>query len=549
MLRSAAAHLCRVFTFRQSKIQRRLAVGLASCAVLVSSAVLATSDAWAQQSTGGTPVIRKGDAAVTSFAGVNPPATPPAGQHPLDATYIDGTKPTLQVFDLSKLGGPPNGQLANAPVRFEAKASDIGHVFAVATDAPIAPAAPNVYVGATSLFGLQIVEMGPDGKPKRLVKGSPRAQWMPGQFGLDKGGGPGSIWKIDGATGAISLFSNVVSGNLENAGPGLGGLAIDPLSGALYATNLETGMIHRLDRNGRELQNFDHGVAGRTAAKLDPVADDAAKRMDIRNPAFNIEDPQTWGFTAPKRRVMAVAVESGRLFYSVADGPVIWSVGLNEDGSFIDDARLEIDVTGTPNGNPVTALAFDGAGVLFLTQRGEATGSYDYSTFARPQASVVSRYTFDTNTKRWSADRQDVAIGLEPVYRATNGGVALNYGYDPNGNIDYGQCRQTLWTTGEQLRAGQSDPSILNGLQGNDKGMLQKSAGGTAANSTIPRCARILAASQFSTAVKVQAHQRSQPCRRVRKPLTRPVARHRASISIRPAVHRYSVTRRAAISQ
>ena len=233
-------------------------------------------------------------------------------------------------------------------------------------------------------------------------------------------------------------------------------------------------MIHRIDRNGRELQTFDHGVAGRTAAKLDPVADDASKRMDIHNPAFNIEDPQTWGFTPPKRRVMAVGVESGRLFYSVAEGPAIWSLGLNEDGSFIDDARLEIDVTGTPNSNPVTGLAFDGAGVLFVTQRGEATGSYDYSTFARPQASIVSRYTFDDAAKRWSADRQDVAIGLEPVYRATNGGIALNYGYDQAGNIDYGQCRQTLWTTGEQLRAGQSDPSILNGLQGNDKSMLQK---------------------------------------------------------------------------
>ncbi len=422
-----------------------------------------------------TPVIRKGDAAVTSFAGASAPSNPPKGMHPLDVTFIDVKKPTLQVFDLSKLGGPPTGQLATAPVRFEAYASQIGHVFAVTTDAPVGAAGPNIFVGATSLFGLQIIEPGPDGTPKRLVRGAPRAEWMAGQFGLDQGGGPGSIWKIDGATGAISLFSNVISSDLENAGPGIGGLAFDGLSGSLYATNLESGMIHRLDKNGRELEIYDHGIAGRTKVSLAAVVDDA-KRMDIRNPAFNIEDPQTWGYTNSKRRVIAVAVENGRLYYSVVDGPGIWSVGLNVDGSFADDARLDIDVSGTPNGNPVTGLAFDGPDILFLSQRGESTGSYDYSTFARPQTSVVSRYKFESSSKSWSPDRDDVAIGLAPVYRATNGGVALNYGYDKQGNIDYGQCRQTLWTTGEQLRAGESGPSILNGLQGNDKSMLQKPA-------------------------------------------------------------------------
>ena len=180
MLRFAAVRARRFLFSNKSNRYRLLAAGYAAFGVLAAGAALA------QQTSSGTPIIRKGDAAVTSFAGASPPTSPPAGMHPLDATVIDIAKPTLQIFDLSKLGGPPTGQLANAPVRFEAKASDIGHVFAVTTDAPVAPAAPNVYVGATSLFGLQIVEMGADGKPKRLVNGSPRAQWMPGQFGLEK---------------------------------------------------------------------------------------------------------------------------------------------------------------------------------------------------------------------------------------------------------------------------------------------------------------------------------------------------------------------------
>ena len=83
--------------------------------------------------------------------------------------------------------------------------------------------------------------------------------------------------------------------------------------------------------------------------------------------------------------MFAVAVQDGRLYYSVVEGPQIWSVGLNSDGSFADDARLEIDVTGTPNGNVVTGIAFDGAGTLYLAQRGEIVGSYDYSVFAKPE--------------------------------------------------------------------------------------------------------------------------------------------------------------------
>ncbi len=420
-----------------------------------------------------TPVMRKGDAAVTSFSGALALAAPPAGSHPLDTTLLDPSKPTLQVFDLSKLGGPPRNQLARAPVRFEAKAVDIGHVFAVAVDTPMAPVPPNIYAAATSMFGLQIVDASSGGKLTRLVKGSARAQWMPGQFGLDKGGGPGSIWKIDGATGLISLFANITSGTVENAGPGIGGVAIDDLTGHLFATNLETGLIHRLDQTGRELDTFDHGVTARAAAGLPSVADDPSKRMDIKTPAFNIEEPTTWGYANSKRRTIALAVANGRLYYSVAEGPVIWSVGLNVDSSFIDDARLEIDITNTPNGNPVTGIVFDGAATMYVSQRGESTGSYDFSTFARPQLSVVSRYTFDIKAAAWKETPEEVAIGMEPVHRATNGGIALNYGYDANGNIDLAKCRQSLWTTGEHLRAGQAGQAIVHGLQGSDKNHVQ----------------------------------------------------------------------------
>ena len=417
-------------------------------------------------------IIAKGDAAVTAFSGTRT-GDVPKGSHPLDATVIDLKKPSLQVFDLSKLGGPPTGQLASAPSKFDVKAGDIGQVFGVTLDGGTDSAPPNIYAGASSLFGLQIVEGG--GRDvQRLVNGAPGAAWMPGQFGLGKGGGPGSIWKIDGRTGDISLFSTITSGSFENAGPGLAGLTYDPVSQQIFAASLETGLIHRLDLSGRELGTFDHGVEGRTQAGNDGVADDDARRMDIQSPKFSIEDANTWGYSDPRRRVVALAVESGRLYYSVAEGPAVWSVGLAADGGFASDARLEVDVAGTPNSNMITAMAFDGPDKLYLTQRGETAGAYDYGTFARPQASVVYRYSYDTGAKTWNAAPDEFAIGLEAPHRATNGGIALNYGYDRNGSIDYGACNATLWTTGEHLmNGGEGKARTTHGLQGNSKSLAK----------------------------------------------------------------------------
>ena len=123
---------------------------------------------------------------------------------------------------------------------------------------------------------------------------------------------------------------------------------------------------------------------------------------------------------------------------------------------------------------------FDGAGALYVAQRGALVGSYDYSVFAKPEASNVLRYVWDETEKRWSEKPDEYAVGLKPPHRSTVGGIALNYGYDPDGTIDYDQCRATLWTTGEHLREGKDEnrvfaggARIIHGLQGNDKGAVR----------------------------------------------------------------------------
>ena len=75
-----------------------------------------------------TAIMTRGDAAVTAFSGARQLGEVPPDLHPLDLTFIDVNGATLQVFDLTALGGPPDGQVANAPIKFQATAGEIGQV-------------------------------------------------------------------------------------------------------------------------------------------------------------------------------------------------------------------------------------------------------------------------------------------------------------------------------------------------------------------------------------------------------------------------------------
>jgi uncharacterized repeat protein (TIGR01451 family) len=70
---------------------------------------------------------------------------------------------------------------------------------------------------------------------------------------------------------------------------------------------------------------------------------------------------------------------------------------------------------------------------------------------------------------------EEYAIGFAGTYRNTDGGVALGYGYGPDGMINTGSCDAALWTTGQNLRNNPAlrsqlepgGPLLVNGLQGN----------------------------------------------------------------------------------
>jgi hypothetical protein len=437
------------------------------------------------------PNLALGDAVVTGFSGTRSPdpAQPhPANKSPVDLTFINPDGAAARIVGLGRPGYVWDGRLLQAPKPFDVLAKDVGQVFGVALDDQ---SPPNIYLAATSAFGLQIAGRGRDGQPERRKTGGPGAGWMKGQFGLDLQGGPGSIYKVDGTTGVVSLFANVTFNDVPNPGPGLGNLAYDSARKQLFASDLYTGMIHRFDLEGRELgAPFDHGVTGRPRANTAAVPFDPRSRLNIAAARFDSEKPDTWGFAPPTRRVWGLAVNAGRLYYSARNGspttaPQIWSVAIQQDGSF-GAARWELDVADKPGPYPVSDIAFSQHGAMILAQRAPIAGSYDYSAFTVAGEPRVLRYRLkDPSEPRaggaWKAVPEEYAVGFAASYRNTNGGVALGYGYGQDGTLSTGACDSALWTTGQHLRNNPAlqrqlepgGPLLVHGLQGSPADLVR----------------------------------------------------------------------------
>ena len=426
--------------------------------------------------------IAAGDAVVSGFSGIVPSGDPvPPGGTPLDTFFIDLDGPSAQVLSFGALGGVPSGQLVTSAPKLVLKARDIGQVFGIALDDGLGASVPNIYLGATSAYGIHIARPNPaePGKFLRLRKGHAEAQWMKGMFGEVLGGEPGSIFKVDGQTGSINLFATVPN----NSGPGVGNVVFDKASKSIYASDLDSGLIQRIDSSGNVVASFDHGIAGRPAKGLAPVPDDG-KVMVISDPAFDTEDPSTWGYTQVERQVYGMAIKGGRLYYAVTGGQQIWSVGLRDDGSFGGDPRWELDAAGLPGAGPITDMLFDKSGRMYLAQRGTVKGSYNYSEFAEPGKSTVVRYQLEqpddpATESRWVPVPEFYAIGKQDPHQNANGGIALGFAHDEIGGIKSGTANSMLWSTGEKLRTSlesEADPAAENdvhGLQGNNISLVR----------------------------------------------------------------------------
>ncbi len=441
---------------------------LAVCALL---ALWYGTSAAAQANQPGS-VLQGADALLTKFPGTEVKGRADNPKPAAQRTFIDLAAPSVRVFGLAAPGFAWDARLWNAPLRLDIPARKVGLVFGVALDdAP----QPNAYFTATSVFGLHLVKPDEDGDglPERIARGQPGARFMAGQWGNVPGAGPGSIYKLDGRTGEITLFTNISLNGVPNAGASLGNIAYDSRHRQLFVSDRETGMIHRLDLNGQELGRFDHGVQGRAAAGLPPVPFDPAGRMDITRGDFDSTDPETWGFAAPKRRVWGLAAHGGRLYYAVARGedtryPQVWSVALDaRTGAFLPEtARHEVTLPQDGSRDEVSDLLLTREGMLIAAQRGGQMNENDYSSFARSARARVYRFVpevpDDPDTlSRWLPKVEKYAIGFRKPHDNTTGGVALGRAYTPQGGLNMKVCEATLWASGEALR---NEPSLQKKL-------------------------------------------------------------------------------------
>ena len=447
------------------------------------AAVLLAGAVTASQAQDSDP-LQPGEAFVTRFSGT----TETGGTTVID---LDGT--VGSIVDLRNPAQPPRGQhWLNEPQRHAVTAKEVGQVFGVALDdAP----APNIYLTATSAFGLH-----------RTADGS---AWMPGMWGA--GGGPGTVWKIDAASGYRPVvFAHIGVNGRANTGAALGNIAYDKWHRQLYVSDLETGLIHRLRLDdGADLGQFDHGVDGRAGfldaasgerrslaqVAFDPAS--SARMTDCPEGAFE-RTPSCWNLADFRRRVWGLGVRkdarSGqvRLYYAVWSSQAlgsagfasaaseerrnaVWSVAITEAGDFDKTSvRREfflpdffthpLDVKRFGRSHPVSDIAFckcKDARIMLVSERGglRNLGLDKAEAFARPHESRVLRYRLDEKG-RWKLEgRYDVGFydrknDRQPFLRAgSSGGVDFGYGYGTEWSMDRARPDETVWMTGDSLCA------------------------------------------------------------------------------------------------
>jgi hypothetical protein len=398
------------------------------------------------------------DAVVSGFSGTAAASnnTLVATRRVLDRTFINTQGAAVRFFNPREPKFVWNGSYWAAPKTRDIHAGEVGQVFGIAIDDD---PSPNIYLAATSIYGLNLVVEHPPGSkpgnlPVRVRKGRPDAEWMAGQFGA---GGPSAIYRVDGRTGAVSSFATIALDGVSGEPAALGNIAYDRGHHQLFVSDLATGMIHRLDMDGHDLGHFDHGKDGRTAANLSSVTFDRSTSAGIANDRFDTESPATWGFAPAARRVWGLAVHAERLYYAVADGH-IWSVGLDRDGAFANDARVEIDIPGGSGAAPVSDIVFSHEGAMIVAQRAVIGTRYDYKALKPTATAHVYRFWPETpddpNTpSNWYQKPEEYAVGYASGSHGGGGGVDLGYGYKSDGTFDFEACEQALFVTGDALRS------------------------------------------------------------------------------------------------
>ena len=426
--------------------------------------------------------LRPGEAFVTRFSGIQS-----SGPQDNPTIIIDTNGTVGSIIDIRSPRQRPMGEhWINEPQRAPVTAGAVGQVFGVALDDANPP---NIYLTSTSAFGLHH---------------TPDNRWMPGMWGQ---GGPGAIYKLTAADRYRSgLFATVTLNGRANTGPALGNIAYDKTNKQFFVSDLETGMIHRIDLNGRETGVFDHGTQGRPnfldaqtkkPSQLPSISFDpnsSAKFADCPAPPGD-NAPECWNFAANGRRVWGLGVrgegvDKVRLYYSIWSGPnydpdswsrmteedkrnTVWSIGVGADGSFMpQDVRREFvvpdffveseDIARAGYSSPVSDISFpvcSNRPVMLIAERGgiRNLGLAAENAFANPHEARTIRLELDVTGAWRPVGRYDIGFydrqkdGLPFIRANCAGGAAFGPGYSSQGEADLSQPDQFVWITGDSL--------------------------------------------------------------------------------------------------
>ena len=410
-----------------------------------------------------SPLFKGASAATSGFSGsyIRLPLAALGEDAPLVASpemrFIDPDGASVTLLALDRFDAAMVGQEIKRRPYDQILARDVGQIFGLAMDDA---QEPSLFLAATSAYGLPIVgaDSNGDGVEDRLFSGQVGARFMDALFGTGPDKGPGTLYRVDGTTGQIEVFANIALDGVPNSGPGLGQVAFDPVNRQLFVSDLDTGMIHRLDMGGNDVEQFDHGVTARSLAGRPEVAFDPANRMNIEDEGFDVEDPATWNYAADERRVWGLAVHNGRLYYAVAEGPEIWSVGIDpRSGAFAFDARWELSLLDEHGKDEISDIAFGADGSMIVAQRGKRLARFDFTAFAGRKTSKTLRFTREkpdnpATPSKWVSKPIEYSVGFPVPHDNSSGGVALGPSYDAFGRLNFKACKGTLWSSGDQLR-------------------------------------------------------------------------------------------------
>lgn len=254
----------------------------------------------------------------------------------------------------------------------------------------------------------------------------------------------GEIYKINGVTGAITVFQTLPQKTLP---AGLGNITYDCAYQRFYVSDMGNGIIYSLDTSGSIQSTWNHGA----------------------NLSIPIPDNPSLTFTPLGRRVWGIQAYNGRLYYgvvwednthiSVLQNNEVWSVGLLANGNISGPAQKEISLP-PRTGNetmPVSDISFGPAasGTMLIAER-----SMTDETTPNAHQSRILEYTLASGT--WTL--------VNPNKYKFN----PNYPQSSAGGVDYDFAVGGLvWSSGDALHyptppANPPETDMIYGIAGFD---------------------------------------------------------------------------------